>query len=175
MSGKFNLFYMIYLMIIEVLIFLAVIIKINNESLKFESDGYKLKIIIGISRHKINVICNKVILVHVEKYPYNNRESGDFKIIVLATSQFRSSRMIPVNLEFLKRHPCTAFNYNRIKIIYPEQKFYYTIIKRAGIKKYPLLDVIYRNCVHAHFTEETIDEIKYYRENSEKYNFTYRE
>lgn len=173
MSRKFNLFYIIYLIIIEVLIFLAAIIKISNESLKFDCDGYKLKIVIGLNKNKINVICNKVMLVHVEKYSSNDREFNDFKIIILTTSQFRSSRMLSVNLEFLKRHPSVALNYNKLKILYPEQKFYYTIIKRAGIRKYPLLDIIYRNCVCAHFTEKAIDEIKYYRENSEKYNFTY--
>ncbi|WP_446898294.1 hypothetical protein ACSVC9_15470 [Clostridium sp. LBM24168] len=175
MSKKFSLFYIIYLLIIEVLVFLAVIIKINNESLKFDCNGYRLKISVGINRSKINMVCDKVMLVHVEKYLSKNKKLNDFKIIVLTTSQFRSGRMLPVNLEFLKRHTYIAFNYNKLKILYPEQKFYYTIIKRAGIKKYPLLDVIYKSCVHAHFTEEAIDEIKYYRENSEKHNFTYRE
>jgi hypothetical protein len=127
LSGKFYLFYIIYLIIIEILIFLVSIIKMSNESLKFYCDGYKLKIIFGIKRDSIKIICEKVILVHVEKYENQNKNKikdiDDFKIIILATSKFRNNRMIAVDLNFLKRYPYVADHYINLKSIYPEKNF----------------------------------------------------
>ncbi len=169
LARKFNIFYIIYLIVLEVLIFLAIIIRINNEFLKFSYDGYKLKLKMGIRRAKLSIICDKVVLVHVENYISKYRDNPNFRIIILSTSKFRNDRMILVHKEFLKRHSYVAHQYNKMKILHPENTFYYTIIKRGELNKYPLLDTIYKSCVYAHFTEETIERIKYYRENSENY------
>lgn len=169
-SQKFYLFYIIYLLIIEMLILIAMIIRINNESLKFSYDRYRVMINLGISGAKLDIICDNIVLVHVENYISKNNNIKDFKIIFLSNSKFRSKRMIPIKVEFLRRHPYVAYQYNKMKIMHPDWNVYYTIIKRGGLKKYPLLDAIYKSCVHAHFTEASIDKIKYYRENSENYN-----
>lgn len=168
-SKKIYMFYIIYLAVVESLILISIFIRVSNESLRFKNDGYKLKISLGINNKKINVINEKVLLVHVENILSSNGEVVDFKIILITGSKFRSDRMIPININFLKRHSYIAHHYNRIKIKYPENNYYYTIIKRGGLNKYPLLDVIYKTCVHAHFTEETIEKIKFYRENSQYY------
>lgn len=174
MSKNFHLFYIIYLLIIEILILIAIIIRINNEFLKFSYDRYKLVINIGIKRTKIDVICDNIALVHIENYISKNSNIKDFKIIFLSNSKFRNKRMVPINVEFLKRHPYVAYEYNKIKILHPEWNIYYTIIKRGGLKKYLLLDSVYKSCVHANFTEAAIDKIKYYRENSENYDKMYK-
>ncbi|AND83406.1 hypothetical protein GTH52_11310 [Clostridium tyrobutyricum] len=167
-SKRYTIFYMIYLMIIEILIFLAVIIRTSNELLSFEYNKYKLVIMLGLKRNKINIICDKIILVDVESYTSQSNALEDFKIIILATSKFRSSKMLPVRLEFLKRYSYIAYEYDKFKMIHPEWNIYYTVIKRGGIKKYLLLNYIYKSCVYAHFTEQAIDKIKYYRDNSDK-------
>jgi hypothetical protein len=149
--------------------------KVNNELLLFNCDGCRLKIILGVKKSKLVLTCRNVMAVHVERDIYKddkNIEVPDFKIIVLTDSKFRSNRIIPVNVNFLKKHSYAAGEYSRLKSIYPDKQFYYTVIKRAGIKKYPLLDCIYKNCVYAHFTEDAIDVIKFYRDNSGRHNLT---
>ncbi|AKA71055.1 hypothetical protein [Clostridium scatologenes] len=166
---KFYIFYIIYLVVIELLILLAICIKINKESLTFQYEEYKLKISLGLTGKKVNIAGDKIVLVHVENVVLKDTREKDFKIILLSKSKFRSDRMLPVSINFLKNHPYVACEYNRIKIMHPENEYYYTIVKRGGINKYPLLDLIYKNCVYAEFTEETVEKIKFYRENSEKY------
>lgn len=169
LAKKFNIFYIAYLIVLELLIFLAIIIRINNELLKFSYDGYKLKLKMGIRRVKLNIICDKIVLVHVENYVSKYRDNQEFRIIILSISKFRSDRMILIHEGFLKRHSYVAHQYNKMKILHPENTFYYTIIKRGELNKYPLLNIIYKSCVYAHFTEDAIEKIKYYRENSENY------
>lgn len=170
LNRKFYVFYMFYLIVLESLIFLTIIITINNEFLKFEYDGYRLKMNMGVRNVKLNIICNKVVLVHVENYVVKNSKSVDFRIIFLFTAKSRNNRIIPVNREFLKKHPCLAHQYNKLKILRPNAKFYYTIVKNGRLNKYLFLDTVYKSCVYAYFTKETIEKIKYYRENSENYN-----
>lgn len=167
-SKKFYIFYIIYLVVLEIMILLYIIIRTSKEALKYRYDGYKLKIILGITSKTINIICDKVVFVHVE----NDTSQGknDFKIILIASSKFRSDRMLAINRKFLKNHAYLAQQYYKIKTQFPENSYYYTIIKRGGLKKYPLLDLIYRSCVYATFSEESIDTIKYYRDNSQSRN-----
>lgn len=169
LSKKVYIFYIIYLIIIESLILMSIFIRISNESLKFKNDGYRLKISIGINNKKVNIITEKVSLVHVEDILSDKGEVIDFKIILIAGSKFRSDRMLPISINFLKKYSYIAYHYNRIKVMQPEDNYYYTIIKRGGLNKYPLLDIIYKTCVYSYFTGEAIEKIKIYRENSQYY------
>lgn len=169
-SKKFYVFYIIYLVIVEFLILLVMFISLNNETLRFNYDGYRLKILLGLGEKKVNIIPDKVVLVHIENVKLKNNKVVDFKIILISESKFRSNRMIALNLDFFKKYPYIAYHYNRIMNFHPSDNYYYTIIKRGGICKYPLLDTIYKTCVYAYFTEETVEKIKNYRKNSEYYD-----
>lgn len=168
LSKKFYIFYIAYLVVLETLILLYIIIRTSKESLKYRYDGYKLKIMLGITSKTINILCDKVVFVHVEEDI--SQDKNDFKIILIALSKFRSNRMLSINEKFLKNHAYLAQKYYKLKTQFPENSYYYTIIRRGGLKKYPLLDLIYRSCVYAIFSEEAIDTIKYYRDNSESHN-----
>jgi hypothetical protein len=169
MYKRFYIFYIAYLIIVECLILIAISIRISKEALKFECDGCKIKILLGISNKKINISCDKVFFIHVEDITSNNYEKNDFKIILIASSKFRSERMHRISLNFFKKHPYAAYQYSIIKKIYPNYDFYYTLIKRGSLSKYVLLDTIYKSCVYAYFTEAAIEKIKFYRENSQYY------
>lgn len=169
LSKKVYAFYIVYIIIVEILILTAIFIRISNESLKFKNDGYRLRISIGINNKKVNIITDKVSLVHVQDVLSDKGEVTDFKIILIAGSKFRSDRMIPMNINFLKKYSYVAYHYNRIKVMQPENEYYYTIIRRGGLNKYPLLDTIYKTCVYSYFTGEAIEKIKFYRENSQYY------
>lgn len=170
LNKKFYVFYMFYLIVLELLILLVIAAITNNEFLKFEYDGYRLKVNMGVRNVRLNIVCNKVVLVHVENYVVKNSNVVDFRIIFLFTTKSRNNRIVPVNTEFLKKHPYLAHQYNKLKILRPDVKFYYTIVKNGRLNKYLFLDVVYKSCVYAYFTKQTIEKIKYYRENSENYN-----
>lgn len=160
LCNKFrDVFYVSYLLVIEVLIIIAIAIRIDREKLNFKYMNNRFKISFGITNIKLNIACDKVVLVHIEKC-LNIYDNEDFKIIILTTSKFRSNRMIKVNEKFLKNYGYIANYYYKFKKIDPEKEFYYTVIKRGGLKKYYLLDALYRTCVYAYFTEECIEKIK---------------
>ncbi|MDF2884292.1 MAG: hypothetical protein K0R54_4859 [Clostridiaceae bacterium] len=161
---SFKIFYIVYLIIIETLILTAMLIRSNNETLKFEYNNYRLKINQGRIRQELNIVCEKVVYVHTEKI--DNGE--DFNIYLICSSKFRSKRLFPISLNFLKDHPYISYYYSKIKKQYPEKQYYYTAIKRGGLIKYILLDVIYKSCVYAEYSEDAIEKIKRYREDAHK-------
>lgn len=169
LSKKFYIFYIVYMIIVEFLILVSIFIRTSNESLKFKNDGYRLSLSLGITNKKLNIITEKVSLVHVEDVLSDKGEVIDFKIILITGSKFRSDRMLPVSINFLKKYSYVAHHYNRIKVMQPENNYYYTIIKRGGLNKYPLLDIIYKTCVYSYFTGEAVEKIKFYRKNSQYY------
>ena len=69
-------------------------------------------------------------------------------------------------MNFLKKYPYAAQMYNNIKISDPEQTYFYFIINNGGFRKYNLLDELYKSCVGAIFSDDAIEKIKEYRENS---------
>jgi hypothetical protein len=156
-SKKITPFLLIYLGIIEVLIMFAVVIRISYEGLKFNYDQYKLKIKEGFFGEKINIICDKVALVHTEG------QVDALEIIIITTSRFRNKKIKAVNLEFLRQYPYVNYHYYRIKKQFPENNYYYIIITKGGYHKYELLNKIFISCVYGFFTEEAIDTIKKYR------------
>ncbi len=68
--------------------------------------------------------------------------------------------MRPVDKNFLKRYPQIAEEYNNIKQQNPLRDYYFQIVKRGGLRKYLLLDSIYKNCVKAIYTDDSIQNIK---------------
>jgi hypothetical protein len=157
LSGNLNLFLLVYLVIIELLILIAVLVSINNNFLNYTVDGYKLRLQFKKFGGEINIVCDKVSFVHTEG------SGSEMNIVMLTTSKFRNKKISEVDEEFLKRHSYVALNYYRIKKLNPEINYYYIIISKGNYHKYRLLDMIYRNCVKAQYTEETVERIKEYR------------
>jgi signal transduction histidine kinase len=157
MSKKITIFFLTYLSIIEILIMVAVILRVSYEGLKFHYDEYKLKIKSGFFGEEINIICDKVALVHTEE------QLDKLEIIIITTSRFRNKKIKAINSEFLRKYPYVTYHYYRIKKQFPESSYYYIIITKGGYHKYELLNKIFVSCVYGFFTEEAIDTIKKYR------------
>lgn len=157
----YDIFYITYVVIVELLIIIAIAAKINKDKLIFTCNNSRLRIISGIRRRNLIIPCDKVALVHVENV--NTAIEKDFSIIIMFSIIVRNKGIIKVNEKFLSNHPYVAFHYKKLKILNPEKNFSFSIIKKGGVYKYQLLDIIYKNCVNAIFTEETVDKIKEYR------------
>ena len=138
--------------------FFGVMLRLNEEYIDFKLDGYKISIWCGVARVKFIIICKKVALVHVDG------QGKDLNIIIITTSRFRNKKIHPVDINFIKRNPYVAQMYKKIKILMPEENYFYFIINQGGFKKYILLDDLYKFCLSAVFSEDAIEKIKEYRD-----------
>lgn len=162
-SKKYYIFYYVFLVLIDLLILVALIIRINKEKIEFKYDNYYIYIKWGIISKIIRIVCSKIALVHIENVDNNEANTIDFKIVLISSSKFKNGKMIPISMNFLKKHAYISYHYNKIKMQNPRVVYFYTIISAGKVKKYELLDIIYRTCVYAFFTQATVEKIKLYR------------
>lgn len=149
-----TIFYTSYVVIIEFLIVLATIIKLNAYKVEYRYLNNRLIFKVGIFTKEHLIICDKVILVHTNKSDY------DLEIVLLTSVKFKNKGLRIVDQNFLKRYPQIAEEYNNIKLANPKLDCYFQVIKRGGLRKYLLLDSIYKNCVKAIYTDDSIQNIK---------------
>jgi hypothetical protein len=157
LTQRFNLFFFIYLSIIELLILSAILVSVNNNYIKYSVNGYKIKLSFRRFGEEFSIPCDKVVLVHVEG---SNQEMN---IVMLMTSKFRNKNINAVDEEFLLKHQYVSHHYYKMKKLNPEINYFYIVVTNGYYHKYKLLDMIYRNCVRAHYTEDTVEKIKEYR------------
>jgi heme/copper-type cytochrome/quinol oxidase subunit 4 len=153
-SRKLTLFFIIYLIVIEIMVLLSVFLRMHTEKLKFSCEDEKLRIRDGLFRRGYVLACDKVVLVHTEK------QDDDIQIVLVTSSRFRNKKIKEIDLEFLRKHAYLSHEYTRIKKIYPENNYYYILVKNGGYNKYKLLSEIYKNCVRANYTDDTVENIK---------------
>jgi hypothetical protein len=153
LSGKFNIFFIFYLVFIESLVLLSMVIRYNEEYLQYKVNGLKLMIIIGATKVKYNISTDKVAIVHIlqtEKY---------FDLMIVTKSRFRNKKMQHLDFKILEKHNEVDRVYNKIKMP-KEDPYFFFIIRKGGIKKYLLLNFLYKYCVNATFTESAVEKIK---------------
>ena len=146
-----SLFYLVYLIALELLIIFAIIVKLNYYELRYKCSNNKLHIKNGIFTSNGLILCDKVILVHTEGMEAN------MDIILITTMKVRNKGLRPITKGFLKKYPNLESNLNKIN---KDGVLYYQIVRFGGLNKYLLLDTIYKNCVKAMYTDECIQNIK---------------
>lgn len=149
-----SLFIMIYLYSLEILIIISCISKANYHNLKFTAKNNKLKFKSGLFGKEAILLCDKVVLVHT------NKVGEDLNIVLVSTSKFRNNYLKPITKIFMKKYPEASNSYIKIKKNNPEEIYYFQVIKRGALKKYILLDEIFKNCVKAQYTASAIENIK---------------
>lgn len=154
LTGVRAIFFLVYLLIIEFLIISAVINKLNYYSLKYSYNANKLNIKNGLLANNNLILCDKVILVHTEKM------ESDMEIIIISTMSFRNRNLRPIVKGFLKKYPKVDEELKKISNGNNQQTYYFQIIRKGGLRKYLLLDTIYKNCVKAIYTNDSIQNIK---------------
>ena len=149
-----TIFYLSYLGVIEFLIVISIIIRLNYYKVIYRCSNNKLIFKIGIFTKENLIICDKVALVHTNKSDY------DLEIVIITSVKFKNRSLREIDKNFFRRYPQVESEYNYIKKLNPDKEYYFQVIKRGGLKKYLLLDIIYKNCVKAIYTEESIQNIK---------------
>ena len=153
-TGLTTIFYISYVIFIEFLIVISIIIKLNAYIVEYRCLNNRLIFKVGISITEYLIICDKVVLVHTSKSDY------DLEIVLITSVTFKNEGLRLIDKNFLKKYPQIVQEYNDIKQLNPQKDYYFQVIKRGGLKKYLLLDLVYRNCVKAVYTDESIQNIK---------------
>ncbi len=156
-----SIFLWFYLGVLEFLIVIACINKLNYHYLRFSCSNNILKFKSGLFFKESVILCDKVAVVHTDK------DKEEMDIILISTVRFRNRYLKPVSKGFLKKYPEALEEYIKAKKINPEESYYFQVIRRGALKKYMLLDVIYKNCVRASYTSSAIGNIKIAREQIE--------
>ena len=154
LSGMRSLFILVYLGVIEILIVLILLIKANYYSLKFVCNNNRLRVKSGLFIKESLILCDKVSIVHT------NNEDEDLEVIIITSVNFKNKSLKPITQGFIKKYPEAAEEYLKIKKLAPENTYYFQIIRRGALRKYELLDAIYKNCVKATYTAAAIENIK---------------
>ena len=156
-----SIFLWSYLGVIELLIVVACINKLNYHNIRFSCINNKLKFKSGLFSKESVILCDKVAVVHTDK------SKEEMEIILISTVRFRNRYLKPISKGFLKKYPEALEEYIKAKKMNPEESYYFQVIRRGALKKYILLDIIYRNCVRASYTASAIENIKIAREQIE--------
>jgi len=154
LTGLTTKFYLISLILLEILNILAILSLIDGYTLKFSCSNNKLKIRSGLFGIEGLMFCDKVALVHTEKM------EEEMEIIIITSIRFRNRNVRPVVSGLLKKYSKLEEEYKKLRINNQDTIYYFQVIKRGGLNKYMLLDLIYRNCVKAIYTRECVQNIK---------------
>ena len=149
-----NTFIYVYIMIIEILILIAILSRINTCTLKFKYYNSRFKIRQGLFLRESIILCENVAIVHTSK------EREDVEIIIVTSSKFRNKKARPVTKGFLKKYPEVEREYKRLKKINEEKTYYFQIIRNGSLRKYIFLENIYTTCVKSAYTPAAIESIK---------------
>ena len=152
---------MFFLAIIEILIFLAIISKMNYYELKFSFYNNKLKFRSGLFSKESVILCDKVAVVHT------NKSKEDIEIIIITRNKFKNKKLKPLTKVILDKYPEIEKEIEKLKKIDNNHVYYFQVIKRGALRKYLLLDNIYRNCVNSIYTYSAIENIKIARGQNE--------
>ncbi|EQB89310.1 hypothetical protein J2Z44_000874 [Clostridium punense] len=153
LSGNFNMFFIFYLVLIETLIIFSMVIRHNEEYLVYKLEGTRLTIIVGARKRRYNISTEKVAIVHTIK------NEKIFDLMIVTKSRFRNKRLGHLDFRVLEKYPEVEKVYNKVKM--PEEgPYFFFIIRKGGMRKYLLLNLLYKYSSNAIFTESAVERIK---------------
>lgn len=154
LSNIRSLFVWVYVIVLEILILSAILRKLNRHRLTYTLSNDRLRIKCGLFTNECLLFCDKIAIVHIEN------KNNDIEIIIVTTIKIRNKMLKPITECFIKRYPEVMTEYFKLKNKNPYKAFYFQRIKSGSLKKYILLDLIYKNCVSATFTSSAIEGVK---------------
>lgn len=150
--------YIVILCLIETLIIVAILVKVKNLHLKTTLEMDTINIESGFPPKQALILLDSILGVAVEN------SGSNVRVILIIKGNKRSKLFKNVNLAKLKKEASFFSLVEKISRLKKEEKLQYFIISSGGIKKYKLLDILYKRCTKAIFTSNSITEIKKYRE-----------
>lgn len=120
-TNLFTLFYISYLIIIEILICMSIIIKFNYYKVEYRCVNNRLMFKTGILTKENLLMCDKVWLVHTNNCDY------DLEIIIITNVVFKNKYLRPVEENFLRRYPQIKPYYKKIKEKNPDKNIIFKL------------------------------------------------
>ena len=87
-----------FLLLIEILIFISIIRKVNDYTLNFICANNKLKFRDGLFSSYTYIQCDRIAIVHT------NKNNEDMEIIVVTRGKVKNQKMKLINKEFMKKY-----------------------------------------------------------------------
>lgn len=154
LTGITTKFYIIYVLVLELLIILAVLKKRDYTKIDYMYKNNRLKFKSGLFSQTNTILCDTIFIVHTDGM------EDYMKIILVSNTKLRNKRMRPISKGFLKKYPEVAKLYKKLRKLEPDEKYYFQIVRKGGLRKYLFLDEVFKYCVKADYTEECIQNIK---------------
>lgn len=158
---RYNIFFIVYLAIMEFLILAAMLFRYNEEHLRYRILDTRIVIKEGAPHARYIAIFKKIAIVHVFKC------DNYFNIMVVSTTRIRNKNFKHLDFKVRDKVPEVAKLYN-ITHMPDDDPYYYFLVRKGGAKKYLLLDLLYRNCTDAKFTDQAIEKVIEYRKCNNK-------
>lgn len=156
-----NKLFILILILLEVAIIACMVIMKERMTLKYTCEGNILNVKQSLFKPFRKTMCDKIKLVHTEN------KLDDIEIVLVTNTRIGNRNFRLIGKSFVSKYPMAAKEYKRLKTMYPNTNYFYTVIKNGGLSKFYLLDDLYRSCVTAVFTEDAIENIKIARSQKE--------
>lgn len=153
-TDYFNKITILLLILIEVVIVVCIVFLINEMTLKYEYYKGRFKVKTSLFQGYKSIFCEKVVLVHA----IGNIDN--ITLLIIYMGKPKSKLFEEVDTGLFDKYPLISELYKKVKKQYPDYEFCYATITHGGIKKFKLLDEIYKKCIDALYTDEAIDNIK---------------
>ncbi|MBP1743465.1 MAG: rane protein [Firmicutes bacterium] len=161
--GKTDAFYLGYLAAIEALVAAAVYLRAGQERLEFNYNMGHIRVKRGIPGRTESINCNKIMYVDVEPASEKVKGFQEFGMILVSKTKFRNKKLKAVDKEILDRYKAVSGLIGKHAEDSPGEELYYLVINSGGLRKYQLLDTVFKSCVKAEYSENAIEKIKFYR------------
>lgn len=154
LKNSFKVILWSYVVLIEVIIIIGVIKRIDDEILVFKHTVGKFRLKHGLFDRKISFRCEDVAFVDIEK-------SGSKEDIVFVFQSERYNKYLnSIKKWQMKRHPYAASYYYKLYESKPEYYYYYLVINKGKNKRYQFLNEIYSSCFNAFYSDDVINIIR---------------
>lgn len=153
--GRTEKFYIAFLVAIEALVAVSVCMRANRENLDFDYSMGWIRLRRGLLGRTESINCDRIKYVDVEAGVEKVKGFQDFRIILVSDSKFRNKKLKAVDQSFREKYALRDIG----------QEQFYIAVESGGLRKYRLLDAVFKSCVKAAYSEKAIETIKYYRAN----------
>lgn len=156
-----DLFFLAYFSIVAIAVGITIYV-LNNDGFYIDNYDYgRIDVKKGVLYRPFKIVCENVLVVHYKK-------GKKYNIVLLITNDnFGDKRIKPINREVIEENLEIMDALRRLKNI-GEKKLFYIRIKKSRFIKETFLSFIYKTCVKAIYTEETIMVIKEYLKNKRR-------
>ena len=144
-----------YLILINILLLINILKVISKNRFLFEISGDRVKIKDGMFKAPLSIMLDRIRYVDVYE-----KDMEDFEVLIVIERGKRNKAFQSFDRNFVKSNPHYGKVLNNLEELYPDNKFYCYVMKKAGAMKYLYLYMLYKSCYEAKFSSLSMDYIR---------------